>query len=170
MKNHIATRDYEEAFGGPDFNLGKANAIIDKAIKTGQAIVIMTHAVAEVGYMPLSREDLDGHLKYVSQLKDRIWVDTLANVSRYARERDAAKLAIKASQTNRVTFDLACPLDPALFNGPLTCVIHAGGHVVRASAQCERGGVALPTLISGDKVLVDVVPGTGAVTVRWTSN
>lgn len=170
LKNHIVTREYEEIFGGPNFNLDKANASIDKAIQTGQAIVFMTHAVAEVGYLPLSREDLDGHLQYVSQLKDRIWVDTLANVARYVRERDAAKLAIKASQANRVTFNLACPLDPVVFNEPLTCVIHAGGHVVPASAQCERGGVALPALVSGDKVLVDVVPGTGDVTVRWTSN
>jgi peptidoglycan/xylan/chitin deacetylase (PgdA/CDA1 family) len=170
LKNHIAARDREDRFGGPGFNVDKANGIIDKAIKTGQAIVVMTHAVAEVGYEPVSKEDLEEHLKYVSQLKDRVWVDTLANVSRYVRERDAAKIAIKASEADRVTFDLACSLDPVLFNGPLTCVIHAGGHVVRESARCERGGVVLPAVVSGDKVLVDVVPGAGEVTVRWTNN
>jgi len=169
LKNHIAARDREERFGGPGFNVDKANGIIDKAIKTGQFIVVMAHAVAEAGYQPVSQEDLDGHLKYVSQLKDRVWVDTLANVSRYVRERDAAKITMKASEANRVIFDLACPLEPVLFNRPLTCVIHAGGPVVPSSVQCERGGVAIPVVIYGDKVLVDVVPGAGDVIVRWTN-
>jgi peptidoglycan/xylan/chitin deacetylase (PgdA/CDA1 family) len=169
MKNHIAVRDREQRFGGPDFNVDKANGIIDKAIKNKEAIVIMTHAVAEAGYQPISREDLDGHLLHVSAIKDKIWVDTLASVGRYVRERDAAKITIKAQAANQVTFSLACPLDPKLFNAPLTCVVHAGGPVVPDSVQCERGGIALPAVIAGDKVLVDVVPGAGQVTVRWAN-
>ena len=170
LKNHIAAREREERFGGADFNVERANAIVDKAIKTGQFIVVMAHAVAEAGYQPLSREDLEGHLQYVSTLKGRIWVDTFANVSRYVRECDAAKVAVGESAANRVTFTLACPLDPGLFNEPLTCLIHAGGHVLPASVQCERGGAVVPAVVSGDKVLVDVVPGACDVTVRWKNN
>lgn len=168
LKNHIAARDREERFGGPGFNVDKANGIVDRAIKGGQFIVIMTHAVAEAGYQPVSRDELEGHLQYVSRLKDRVWVDTFANVARYVQERDTAKLTLIASEANRVTFGLASPLEPALFNGPLTCVIDAGGQVLSASARCERGGAVVPTVVAGDKVLVDVVPGTGDVTVQWT--
>jgi peptidoglycan/xylan/chitin deacetylase (PgdA/CDA1 family) len=170
LKNHIAARDREERFGGPGFNVEKANAIVDKAIKNRQFIVIMTHAVAETGYQPVSHEELEGHLRYVSQMKEQVWVDTLANVSRYVRERDTAKVTIKASEANRVTFDLATPLDPGLFNGPLTCVIDAGGPVISASGQGARDGVVIPAVVSEHKVLVDVVPGSGDVTVRWTNH
>lgn len=167
LKNHIASRDREERFGGPGFNVDKANGIIDKAIKAGQAVVIMTHAVAEEGYQPVSQEDLEGHLKYVSTLKDRLWVDTFANVSRYTRERDAAAVAIIANGAERVTFTLTCPLDPALFNHPLTCVIHAGSPPALGSARCEQGGKAMPVVVAGEQVLVEVLPGAGEVVVGW---
>ena len=170
LKNHIAARDREERFGGSGFNVEKANGIVDKAIKTGQFIVVMMHAVAEVGYQPVSKDELEGHLQYVSKLKDHVWVDTLANVSRYVRERDAAKVTIKVSAANRVTFDVASPLSPGLFNGPLTCVINAGDHAISASAQCVRDGAMMPAVISGNNVLVEVAPGTGDVTVWWTNN
>jgi len=169
LLTHIADRDREQRFGGPDFTVEKANDIIDKAVKNGEAIAIMTHAVAEEGYQTVTGEQLDGHLRHVSSIKDKIWVDTLANVTRYARERDAAKIAIRSSGANRVTFDLSCPLDPALFNSPLTCVIHAGGPVEPASARCEQGGVPIPTAVSGTDILLDLVPGRGEVTLRWTN-
>jgi hypothetical protein len=168
LRSHIAARDREERFGGPGFSVKKANAIVDQAIKAGQFIVIMTHAVAEAGYQPVSQEELEGHLHYVSTLKGLVWVDTLANVARYVRERDSATVQIQRSEADGMTFALTSPLDPAVFNAPLTCVIRAGGLVNSASAHCGQGGVALPAAISGDQVLVDVVPGTGSVTVRWT--
>ncbi len=168
LRNHIAARDREERFGGPGFSVEKANGIVDKAIKAGQSIVIMSHAVAEVGYQPVSREELDGHLQYVSTLKDRIWVDTLANVARYVRARDSATVQIQRSESESVTYALASPLDPVVFNAPLTCLIQAGGPLISASARRGPGGVALPATVSGNQVLVDVVPGPGSVTVRWT--
>jgi peptidoglycan/xylan/chitin deacetylase (PgdA/CDA1 family) len=168
LRNHIAARDREERFGGPGFNVAKANGIIDKAIKAGQSIVIMTHAVAEAGYQPVSREELDGHLQYVSTLKDRIWVDTLANVARYVRARDSATVQIQRHEADGVIFALASPLDPAVFHAPLTCVIQAEGPLISASAHRGPGGVALPAIVSGNQILVEVVPGTGDVTVRWT--
>ena len=168
LKNHIAAREREERFGGPGFSVEKANGIVDKATKTGQFIVVMMHAVAEAGYQPVSKDELEGHLQYVSQLKDRVWVDTLANVSRYVRERDATKIQIQWSETDCVTFALASSLEPAVFNAPLTCVIHVNGPVISASAHCGQGELAIPAVVSGEQVMVDVVPGTGSVTVRWT--
>ena len=166
LKTHIATRYKEQRFGGPGFNAEMANGMMDKAIRNGEAIIIMSHAVAEVGYQPISQEDLDAHLKYMSTIKDKIWVDTLANVTRYVKERDEAKLTVQTAAANQVTFQLACSLDPKLFNEPLTCKINAGGTV--GSAECKQGDATVPTVISGDKVMVDVVPGGAPVTVRWT--
>ena len=167
LKTHIATRYKEQRFGGPGFNAEMANGMMDKAIQNGEAIIIMTHAVAEAGYQTVSEADLDAHLKHMSTIRDKIWVDTLANVTRYVRERDDAKVMIQTRAANRVTFELACPLDPTIFNVPLTCRINAGGPV--ETAECERGGVAIPTVIAVDKILVNVVPGSVPVTVRWTT-
>ena len=167
LKTHIATREREHRFGGQGFNLDVANAIIDKAIKARSAIIIMAHVVAEPGYQPTSAEDLDGHLLYVSKLRDKIWVDTMAQVSRYTRERDAAQLTVKAQGPESVTFELLCPLDPELFTAPLTCILHPGENVVPGSVKAERAGSALSVTESGGTALVDVLPGAGVVTVRW---
>jgi peptidoglycan/xylan/chitin deacetylase (PgdA/CDA1 family) len=167
LKTHIAAREHEERFGGPDFSVAKANGIIDKAIKSGQAIVIMTHAVAEAGYQPITQEQLEEHLQYVTTLKDKLWVDTFANVSKYVRERDAAKVVVKTKDANQITFYLTCPLDSELFNAPLTCVINPVEQVVSAAARQESGAGDLPVRVSGNKILVDIIPGTGAVVVQW---
>ena len=167
LKTHIITREKEQRFGGPGFDVTRANAIIDKAILDRAAIMIMTHAVAEPGYQTVSAEDLDGHLKYVSTLRDKIWVDTMANVARYTREREAAQLTIKSRQLASITFELVCPLDPEVYTVPLTCVLHVGSQVVPGSVTCERAGRTLPVNLSGGKLLIEVVPGAGEVSVRW---
>ena len=169
LAHHIAARDREERFGGTGFTVEKANAIIDKAIKAGQPVIIMSHAVAEAGYQPITREQLDGHLRYVTTVTNQVWVDTLAQVSRYVRERDAAKVTLLTQEANRLTFTLSCTLDPKLFNKALTCVITPAGRTAPSSASCEQGGVPIPSVVSGGKVLVDVTPSSGPVTVRWTN-
>lgn len=170
LRNHIAVREHEERFGGPSFNLAKADGIIDKAITNGQPIVIMTHAVEEAGYQPITRELLDSNLQYVSTLKDQIWVDTFANVSKYLQERDATKVTFKVCDTEKVIFSLSSPLDPVVFNEPLTCIVHARGVSKGSNVTCSQDGKPLPFHLSGEKVLVDVIPEGSEVTVQWTHN
>lgn len=170
LRHHIASRDSSWGVGGASFTVEKTNSMVDGLIADHACKVVMAHAVAEAGFAAISKEDLEKHLKYVSTLKDRIWVDTFANVSKYILERDAARLAIATAQENRVKFTLSCPLDRQLYSCPLTCVVETGSSSLAAgSIRCVQGEKAVPATIAGTRLLVDVVPGSGAVTVEWNA-
>ena len=76
-------------------------------------------------------------------------------IARFSGDREAA-----------VSFALATDLDPKLFGFPLTAVIDAPG-ATAAEARREGDPRPLAAAIEADRILVDVVPGPGAVTVTW---
>jgi peptidoglycan/xylan/chitin deacetylase (PgdA/CDA1 family) len=160
---HAVARETETGYGGKDFTTEKANALVDRTLKDKRWMVAMLHAI-ENGYAAFpSASVLDEHLKYVQSLKNRLWVDTFGNVGRYVKERDAAKLDAKKSDTS-VSFTLTTDLDAKLFCVPLTIVIDAKG---AASAEAKRDGAALPVIVEADRIVLDVVPGPSPVTVTW---
>jgi len=171
-KYHPAFRDrLIERFGdwpptGKTFTTEKANAIVEGHITQGDQMVWMVHGITE-GYNAQSGpEVLGNHLKYLKNRQDVVWVDTYGSVSRYVMERDAAKLVATPSG-NGLIFSLQCPLDSKLFGDPLTVVIPAPG-VVKAEAKRSGSGMMLPVTIRGGKILVDAVPSSDPVVVRWS--
>ena len=167
MQTHIAASEKEDGFGGTNFTAALANRVVDRAIKSGGQEVIMIHAVAEPGYQPISEEMLDAHLKYVASVRDKIWVDTFANVSRYVRERETAQIEITEQTANQVSFRLTCPLDSKRFNSALTCVLMIGTPMTTASAQYDTSGMIVPVDVTNDKLMLNVVPGTEPITILW---
>lgn len=162
---HAVAREFETGYGGKDFTAVKANALVDNALKQKKWMVAMLHAI-ENGYAAFpGAAVLEEHLKYVQTLKDRVWIDTIGNVGRYVKERDAAKLEVKKVE-NGVSFTLVTGLDAKLFCVPLTVIIDAPG---AATVEARRDGEAKPlaATIKADHILVDVVPGEGAVSVTW---
>jgi hypothetical protein len=151
-------REFETGYGGKDFTTEKANALVDGTLKQKKWMVAMLLAI-EKGYAAFpSAAVLEEHLKYVQTLKDRLWVDTIGNVGRYVKERDAAKLDVKKAE-NSATFTLTTPLDAKLFSVPLTVIIDAKG-ATAAEAKREGETAALPVTVAADRVMVDVVPGS----------
>jgi peptidoglycan/xylan/chitin deacetylase (PgdA/CDA1 family) len=133
--------------------------------------VYARHAVArefETGYggkdFP-SASVLEEHLKYVQTLKDRVWFDTIGNVGRYVKERDAAKLEVK-KVANGVSFTLTAGLDAKLFCVPLTVIVDAPG-ATTVEARRESDPRPLAATLGKDRILIEVVPGPGAVSVTW---
>ena len=162
---HAVAREFETGYGGKDFTTVKANALVDDALKQKRWMVAMLHAI-EKGYAAFpSAAVLEEHLKYVQGLKDRLWVDTMGNVGRYVKERDAAKLEVKKAE-NGVSFTVTTALDAKLFSVPLTVSIDAKG-ATAAEAKREGDAAPLPVTIAADRILVDVVPGLAAVSVTW---
>ena len=87
-----------------------ANARIDAFIARKGWTVVLFHAVEHgFDHFP-SAAVLEGHLKYVASLRDRLWVDTFGHVGLYLKERDAAKLESSLVEGG-ISFTLATPLD-----------------------------------------------------------
>ena len=169
-KYHPVLRDHCERFGdwpptSKRFSTEQANAMVDRYLAQGKALVWMVHALTD-GYNAQSGPEVFGnHLKYLKSREDVLWLDTLAHVSRYTLERDATTLTQSLSG-NRAAFTLASPLAPNLFSDPLTVVIP-----VKAAAQVEarREGspVLLPVETRNDCILVQAAPSPAQVVVTW---
>lgn len=169
--HHAVARESEALYGsnnGVDFTVEKANGLVDKALADKSWLVPMLHGIVEDGVkapFPIRPAVLERNLKYLQTLRDRVWVDTFGNVGRYVKERDAARLSAKR-EDNHATFTLTTPLDASLFSVPLTVIID---DISAVSATAKRDGESTPlaaTVASG-RILVDVVPGAGSVTVTW---
>jgi len=169
-KYHPVLRERCERFGAwpptsKDFTAAQANAMVDRYLKKGDALVWMMHAVTE-GYNAFSGPDvLEDHLKYLRSKDDVLWIDTFAHVSRYTLERDAAKLTGSLS-SDHAEFTLACPLDAALFHDPLTIVIPAN-QATQVEARYKKNGEKIPYEVRADKILVQVAPSDQTVEVTW---
>ncbi len=169
-KYHPVIREHCERFGAwpptsKDFTAKQANAMVDRYLKKGDALVWMMHAVTE-GYNAFSGPDvLEDHLKYLRSKEDVLWIDTFAQVSRYTMERDAAKLTGVVS-ADHAEFTLTCPLDGAVFHDPLTIVLPAD-HATDVEARYKKSGEKLLCEVRADKILVQVTPSDQTVDVTW---
>ena len=171
-KYHPVIREHCERFGAwpptsKDFTAAQANAMVDRYLKKGEALVWMMHGITE-GYNALSGPDiLEDHLMHLRSKEDVLWIDTFAHVSRYAKERDAATLTASAS-AGRAEFKLECSLDPTVFHDPLTVVIPAN-QPTDVLVRYQKSGEKPPFEIHSDKILVQVIPSGQPLEVTWQS-
>ena len=162
LKYHVAYRAYQMGTGGKS-TVASLNAWADKLVEEKKWGIIMTHAVAH-GYAELTDpEILRTHFKYVKSRERDIWVDTFANVARYEKERDDAKLTV-SGKAGSVTCVLSSTLDPQLYDVPLTIVIDANG---ARSARTDRAGKQLPVRVENGSIYVQAAPGVQPITITW---
>lgn len=162
LKYHVAYRAYQLGIGEKS-TVETLNAWADKLVSEKKWGVLMAHAIAN-GYAALSDpEILRTHLKYVKSREREIWVDTFANVARYEKERDDAKLTV-SGKTGSVTCVLRSTLDPQLYHVPLTIVIDANG---ARSARADRAGNQLTVRVENDSIYIQAAPGVQPIAITW---
>ncbi len=162
LKHHVAFRSYQTGLGEKS-TVESLNAWADKQVSDKSWGVIMAHAIAH-GCAALSDpEILRAHLRHVKSREREIWVDTFANIARYEKERDDAKLEISGKH-GHLTCLLRSTLDPRIFDVPLTIVIDTPGVT---SARAERAGRELPTSTTHGSIHFEAVPDGRSITITW---
>ena len=163
LKHYVAFRSYQHGIGGRS-TVESLNAWAEKQIRDRSWGVAMLHGVA-TGYAALADpEILREHLRYVKSRGQDLWVDTFANVARYEKEREDAKLLASSSAPGRLVCVLAGSLDPARFDVPLTLVVETRG---AQSVLAERAGRRLPARVAATTLLVDAAPSAEPITIAW---
>lgn len=165
LARHALDRGYLPCYGNADFTAAGAQKYIDDALSKGTWHVALVHGLS-------AAEEWRNHLGAIQEHGKDIWVDTYANVGRYVRQRDAATLTVlDQPKDGKASLRLELPesMAAAVWNVPLTVVVAAEK---AASASASRTGTdgkveRLPASVADGKVLVDVVPGAGVVTVQW---
>ncbi len=162
LKYHVAYRAYQQSTSGKS-TVASLNAWADMLVGEKKWGVIMAHGIAN-GYAALTDpEILRGHLRYVKSHEREIWVDTFANIARYEKERDDAKLKVSGTAGN-ITCTLGSTLDPKIYDMPLTIVIDADK---ATSLKAERAGKKLPARIGNGTIQVDAAPAPEPISITW---
>lgn len=162
LKYHVACRTYQTAIGDKT-TAASLNAWADKLVQEKKWGVIMAHAIGN-GYSALRAPEIfHAHLKHVKSRGHEIWMDTFANISRYEKERDDAKLTLSGEAGN-MTCVLSGTLNPLLYDVPLTIVIDAKGIT---SARAERAGKELPLRVESGSIYLQATPSRELITITW---
>ncbi|MGC3991182.1 MAG: polysaccharide deacetylase family protein [Chthoniobacteraceae bacterium] len=161
-KYYVAYRTFQVATSAKS-TAASLNAWADKLVTEKKWGVMMTHAVG-TGYSALTDPEIfRTHLQYVKSHAQDFWVDTFANVARYQKERDDAKLAVTPT-AGGMTCLLTGTLDPKLYNVPLTIVID---EKAATAVHATRGGRELPVREENGFIKVQAAPAPEPVTVTW---
>lgn len=164
LKYHVASRNYQTGVGGAKTTLEWFNNWADKQVREHTWGIIMAHGI-ERGYAAFTDPEIfREHLRCVKNREKEIWVDTFANVARYARERDDASVAVSSYSQGRLECVLSGSLDPAVYDVPLTLIIDVPGVV---SASARRSGSELPVGVGRGMIQVDAAPSREPVVVTW---
>jgi hypothetical protein len=82
--------------------------------------VLTFHGVDSIGWEALTHQQLDKYFSYIKAAESKLWIATFGDVTRYIRERQSAKVTVKATTPARITVELTQPLDNVMYNQPLT--------------------------------------------------
>ncbi len=163
LKHHVAFRDSQLGIGGKT-TAESLDAWADKQVRARAWGVAMFHAIGS-GYAALSDPEIFRvHLRRIKARESELWVDTFANVVRYVKERDDAKLVVTDASPGRLVCMLTSDLPSATYDAPLTLVFEiSGAKTVRA----DRAGRELSTRVLPASIQIDVAPSTEPITLVW---
>ena len=82
-------------------------------------LVLTFHGVDGIGWEAKPHEEHKEYFQYMKDHEDKLWVATFRDVTKYIRERMAAKVDVK-EKDDRIVLDLKHSLDKDLYNYPLT--------------------------------------------------
>ncbi|MBD1364764.1 polysaccharide deacetylase family protein [Mucilaginibacter sp. ZT4R22] len=118
------------------------------ANKDNTWLVLTFHGVDGIGWEALTHQQLDEYFSYI-KAKDKLWVATFGDATRYIRERQSA--SVKSFGNNgSITVSLSHPLNKAMYNLPLTLktYVPAGWKKVKVS-QGTKTSMVVPVAQQG---------------------
>lgn len=129
-------------------------------------LVLVFHGIDGMGYEALSSTMLDKYFHYIRSKEDNLWVATFGDVTRYMRERQAAKV-MTDNKDGKIRVSVNHPLDKMQYFLPLTLktYVPAGWKNVKET-QGKRTHLLLAKADEkGSYVLYQVNPNADMITL-----
>ncbi|MGE0405565.1 MAG: polysaccharide deacetylase family protein [Candidatus Korobacteraceae bacterium] len=92
---------------------------VEKSVDHGLWLVLVIQGIEGIGWEALPTERVRAYCDYIKQREDRIWVATIQEGAKYARERMSSKVTSRRNG-NAIEVSVSHSLDPKLYNLPLT--------------------------------------------------
>lgn len=183
QQKHLIVRDHEALreiygrlcipiYGGKRFSIPTARLLIDMAMMRRLWLMPQCHGLfsptIKKTFKAISLDLLTDQLDYIKENKDKIWMGKFVDVYKYLKEYKETKIDIKKATGNEVEFSLSNNLDKTIYSQPLTVVINPEGQQpTHIHAFDQTNQKKIPVQISGDKILLDVVPSGESIVVQW---
>jgi len=127
-------------------------------------LVLVFHGIDGIGWEPKTGAELKEYFGYIKSLKERIWVATFQDITKYIRERMRSRVTVSwRGQIIEVDLRHDLPLD--LYDLPLTLRTYVpGGWQSVEVTQGDRTSRALTARDErGTYILYQAVPNIGPV-------
>lgn len=117
-------------------------------------LVLVFHGIDGMGYEALPSTMLDEYFHYIRSKEDKLWVATFGDVTRYMREREAAKV-MSANKDGKIMVSINHTLDKSQYYLPLTLktYVPAGWKNVKATQGKNTHQLQVKTDDKGSYVL-----------------
>jgi peptidoglycan/xylan/chitin deacetylase (PgdA/CDA1 family) len=137
------------------------------ATKNNTWLVLVFHGIDGMGYEALPSTLLDEYFQYIKSKDDQLWVATFGDVTRYMREREAAKVEGE-EKGNSITVMLNHSLDKSIYYLPLTLktYVPAGWKSVKAVQGKNADQLSVKKDERGSYVLYRAEPNAETITLR----
>ena len=130
-------------------------------------LVLTFHGVDGIGWEAKPHEELAEYFRYMKEREDKLWVAPFRDVTKYMRERMAAKINVK-EKGDEIVINLEHSLDKNLYNMPLTLktyvpadwnevTVNQGGKTISAKTTTDDKGAY---------VLYQVMPNGGEIVLK----
>jgi len=181
--NYYDLNSFPVRFTGPRTMDGDLDELYDfqnwtqGPINNGQWGIMMVHEVvpfSELGdlvsqglYEPISNEWFTSYCEWIStkvQSKD-VWIETVANVTRYMKERDNYDYKIISASNNLIEINLTDSLDDPIYNFPLSAYVKVPleWNMVLTMQDNRIDTVSVIQTDSGKVVLANIIPDKGII-------
>lgn len=97
-----------------------ADQWIDYAIQNNLWLIEMIHGINNVGYSPIHSQELEEHLDYINNVKDKIWCTTVINVIKYIDESKKAEIKCDICTDSVYNLRIDDFLNDSVYNQPLS--------------------------------------------------
>ena len=120
-RNHLLKRPASDGrFGGMHLkSAAEMIRFVDQAVQQGSLEWVMFHGVGG-DWLSTPLADFTALLDALVAKRDRLWITDTVSAQVYEAERQAASVVVLAVDAGSIRLRLACPLDPVLYNAPLT--------------------------------------------------
>jgi hypothetical protein len=129
-------------------------------------LVLVFHGIDDIGWEPLTGENLEEYFKYIQSKEDNIWVATFGDVARYVRERMNADVKTN-NDKNKITVNLTHSLDSSMYDLPLTLktYISPSWKVVTVKQNDKTQKVSSEQDAGGTYILYGALPNNGSIEI-----
>jgi hypothetical protein len=145
-------------------------SLADKATASSEWCVYLMHAIDKepagtTAASPTSSSLIKDVINYMDANREKLWVESMGNVTRYIKERDAVSIAQKDSNATGITLSVTDSLADSIFNYPLSVrrPLPEGWMTVTVTQKGKPVEHALVTVGAKKYIMFKAIPDGGEV-------